>query len=242
MNWHTRYTQQAAWTHGLREYIFEKIKRDMGSSVLEVGCGTGAVLSALPSRFEPHGLDIDASALAECRSHAPHACLVQGDALQLPYSDNTFDVVYSHYLLLWVRAPLQALDEMKRVTRLGGHVIAFAEPNYLERVDQPGKLVQLGEWQTEALTRQGVDPGLGARLADLFFEAGIKIVETGTLQGREREPSLREWEIEWEVIESDLRGWVPEQDIQNLKRLDKKAREEGRRVLHVPTYFAWGRV
>jgi SAM-dependent methyltransferase len=210
--------------------------------VLEVGCGTGAVLSQIPSQFYRHGLDIDASALAEWRIHATDACLVQGDALQLPYSDNTFDVVYSHYLLLWVREPLQALDEMKRVTRLDGHVIAFAEPNYLERVDTPKELVQLGEWQTEALTRQGADPGLGARLADLFFEAGLKILETGTLQGREREPSLREWEIEWEVIESDLRGWVQVQDIQNLKRLDKKAREEGGRVLHVPTYFAWGRV
>lgn len=242
MNWHTRYTQQAAWTRGLREYIFEKIKLDTGSSVLEVGCGTGAVLSELPGRFEPHGLDIDASALAECRIHAPNGCLVQGDALWLPFPDNSFEVVYSHFLLLWVRAPLRALDEMKRVTRAGGTVIAFAEPNYHERVDKPGALVQLGDWQTEALTRQSADPGLGAGLADLFFEAGIEIVETGIIQSREHEPSLRDWEIEWEVIEADLRGWVPDQDLQNLKDLDKKAREEGKRVLHVPTYFAWGRV
>lgn len=242
MNWHTRYTQQAAWTRGLREYIFEKINLEDGSPVLEVGCGTGAVLSELPSPFDPYGLDIDSSALAECRIHAPDACLVQGDALWLPYPGNSFEVVYSHFLLLWVDEPLKALREMKRVTRAGGHVIAFAEPNYLQRLDRPAELIPLGQWQTAALARQGADPGVGGRLAELFFEAEIAIVETGTIQTREQESSPRDWEIEWQVIESDLRGSVPEQDLQKMKRLDLQAREHGSRQLHVPTHFAWGRV
>ena len=52
----------------------------------------------------------------------------------------------------------------------------------------------------------------------------------------------REWEIEWQVIESDLRGHITGRDIHNLKQLDKQAREQGKRILHVPTYFAWGNV
>jgi hypothetical protein len=78
-------------------------------------------------------------------------------------------------------------------------------------------------------------------LAELFFEAGIKIVETGMIQGQENEPSPDEWEIEWDVIESDLAGWLPDADIQKMKRLDKQAREQKLRRLHVPTHFAWGR-
>ena len=46
--------------------------------------------------------------------------------------------------------------------------------------------------------------------------------------------------MEWAVIESDLAGTVPAADIQNMKRLDQQARARGVRVLHVPTYFAWG--
>ncbi len=100
----------------------------------------------------------------------------------------------------------------------------------------------LGRWQTEALRQQGADPGLGARLAEYFFQAGIRIVETGTMQREDAEPSHEEWEIEWEVIESDLQGRVPAKDIQRMKGLDQAARERGDRFLYVPTYFAWGHI
>lgn len=241
MNWHTRYAQQANWTRDLRNYIFEKAGLEGAQRVLEVGCGTGAILSELSKRPTLYGLDIDPAALTECSVNAPDALLIRANALQLPYPNESFDIVYSHFLLLWVSDPLQALKEMKRVTRSRGYVIAFAEPNYIARVDEPDVLIQLGKWQTEALVRQGADPAVGGRLAELFSQAQINIIETGTIQSLGNEPSADEWEIEWDVIESDLTGWVPDADIQKMKRIDKKAREDGTRILHVPTHFAWGR-
>lgn len=242
MNWHTRYTQQAKWTRDLRAYLFNQAKLDEASRVLEVGCGTGAILSELPNRISLHGLDIDPIALAECRVNAPTAALIHGNALALPYRGQTFDIVYCHFLLLWVKDPLQALLEMKRITKASGYIIAFAEPDYSKRIDQPAELAQLGQWQTESLKGQGADPGLGARLAELFFQAGITILETGTIQSVENEPSPDEWEIEWAVIESDLAGKVSGADIQKMKRLDQQARTRGERKLHVPTYFCLGQV
>jgi len=242
MNWHTRYTQQANWTRELRSYIFEKAGLAEARDVLEVGCGTGAVLSELQSQPRAYGLDIDRSALIECGVHVPGAFRVQGNALSLPYPDRSFDIVYSHFLLLWVKNPRLALEEMKRVTRTGGSVIAFAEPDYNERIDKPKELIPLGQWQTESLIRQGADPGVGAHLAELFFEAGITIVETGQIQSRKNEPFMDEWQNEWEVIESDLGGWIPPDEIRQMKTLDIAAREKGKRFLSVPTYFAWGRV
>ena len=103
-------------------------------------------------------------------------------------------------------------------------------------------MIQLGKWQTEALIRHGADPGLGGRLAELFFEAGIHIIETGVIQSQGNEFSSEEWKLEWDVLESDLKGWVPDQDIQEMKRLDQQARRQKTRLLHVPTHFAWGRV
>jgi ubiquinone/menaquinone biosynthesis C-methylase UbiE len=242
MNWHARYTQQATWTRELRTYIFDKVRFKNARRVLEAGCGTGAVLSQLPEGPQIFGLDINAGALAECRLHAPEALLLQADAVQLPYQNQAFDLVYSHFLLLWVHNPLQALQEMKRVTRNEGYVIAFAEPDYSSRVDQPDELIRLGKWQTEALIRQGADPNIGMRLAELFYEAGIQIIETGTIQGQEKEPTAKEWELEWDVIEADLKGWVSDVDIEKMKRLDKEAWDEKRRVLSVPTYFAFGQI
>ena len=240
MNWHQRYAQQATWTRDLRAYLFEQAGLVDAQGVLEVGCGTGAILHELVTPASLHGLDINPSSLKECRVHAPKALLVEGNALSLPYPNESFDIVYCHFLLLWVRDPLQALLEMKRVTKPGGHLLAFAEPDYSQRIDRPDELIPLGRWQAESLKRQGADPGFGARLAESFFEAGIRINETGTIQGVDREPSPEEWEMEWAVIESDLAGTVPAADIQNMKKLDQQARARGVRVLHVPTYFAWG--
>lgn len=196
----------------------------------------------LPSYLSLHGLDIDPAGLAQCKVHVPSASLIRGNVLQLPYSDDLFDVVYCHFLLLWVSDPIRALLEMKRLTRTGGNVIAFAEPDYSDRTDKPNELVQLGTWQTRALKNQGADPTFGARLAEAFFQARIEIVETGTIQSAENEALVQDWEIEWAVIESDLAGQIPEADIQRMKLTDKAARERGERILHVPTYFVWGRV
>jgi SAM-dependent methyltransferase len=247
MDWHRRYLQQAKWTHDLRTYLFNKAGLNdssrvhgTASRVLEVGCGTGAILSEFPDPISLHGLDIDAKALAQCRINAPRASLVQGNALQLPYSSKIFDIVYCHFLLLWVHDPLQALLEMRRVGKPGADVIAFAEPNYAARLDEPRELMSLGKRQSESLKKQGADPGLGAQLADLFFRAGIELNETGTIQNVENDPSPEEWEAEWAVLESDLAGFVPRDDIQKMKRLDQQAWRRGERKLYVPTHFAWG--
>ncbi len=241
MNWHDRYVQQAGWTRDLRNYLFDKAGLNTAQRVLEVGCGTGAILSELDSPASLHGLDLDAGALVDARVHAPGVSLIRGDALSLPYADFTFDITYCHFLLLWVRDPLQAVREMARVTRPQGFVLALAEPDHTARVDKPDPLATLGRWQTESLRKQGADVSFGARLADTFDRAGIEVGETGSIQ-KGSEASAGEWEKEWQVIEADLAGSVSGEDIHKMKLLDAEARARGERVLHVPTYFVFGRV
>ena len=238
MNWHSRYLQQAEWTRDLRTYLFEQAGLKNARRVLEVGCGTGAILYDLVTPASLHGLDLDPAALAECRVHASAASLTRSDAHFLPYPDQSFDIVYCHFLLLWVHDPLQVVREMARV---GRSVLALAEPDYSQRVDEPAALKSLGEWQTEALRRQGANPSFGAMLAETFYEAGIKLIETGPIQGQAVMRSVEDWENEWAVIEADLEGIIPGSDIQKMKKLDEEARQQGKRTLQVPTYFAWGK-
>jgi SAM-dependent methyltransferase len=241
MNWHARYQQQATWTASLREYLYEKAGLASAREVLEVGCGTGAILSGMNCLTAPHGLDISQTALAQARINAPGAQLTCGDAHQLPYPDETFDLTCCHFLLLWVSDPLRALREMKRVSRPGAHILALAEPDYSSRVDAPSILARLGELQTGALKAQGADPALGARLASLFTQTGIELRETGIMETAPATAFDRAaWEMEWAVLEADLAGRVPAAKIREFKRIDMVAWQRSVRVLYVPTYFAWG--
>jgi SAM-dependent methyltransferase len=243
MDWHARFRQQAAWTRELRCYAFEQAGLSGAERVLEVGCGTGAVLSDLSTPAACCGLDRDPARLAEAHCYLPQARLVCGDALALPYASASFDIVFCHFLLLWVRDPLRTLGEMRRVTRPGGCVLALAEPDYSARIDKPEALAPLGRWQAEALRRAGADPGLGARLGELFRQSGIPLLETGCLgQAGKPAPAPAERTLEWAVLEADLAGSVPPAELDRLKRLDAQAWERGERQLYVPTYFAWGRI
>ena len=250
MNWHTRYLLQAGWTRELRAYLFQKAGLSSAHRVLEVGCGTGAIL--FEGLLSPHdlytsatlyGVDLSAAALSECRSHAPAALLTCGDGLHLPYLDKTFDITFCHFLLLWVNDPLGVLHEMKRITKPQGHILALAEPDYTARVDQPREISWLGKRQTESLKKQGADVSIGSRLADLFYQAGIGILETGTIQNRDKQAlTCEEWENEWAVLQADLAGTVAREEIQEMKHLDEQAWRRGEHEMNVPTYFAWGQV
>ena len=243
VNWHNRFTQQAHWTESLRAYAFTNVGLSTAKEVLEVGCGTGAILAGLKTSASLHGLDIEPAHLIQALSHAPKAHLTCGDAHNLPYLSHLFDITFCHYLLLWVNDPLKVLTEMKRVTRQDGYVLALAEPDYRRRIDQPSELAKLGQLQTESLRHQGANPDIGGQLKDLFIQAGIHVLESGELARRVNDsPTPEEWELEWDVLEYDLSEPVSEVDLKKYKSIDKRAWETGKRQLYIPTHFAWGRV
>lgn len=243
MDWHTRYLQQARWTAQLRAYLFQKAGLPAANHVLDLGCGTGALLEGLPvkSGAAVFGLDLSLTSVQQAFIHAPSASLTCADGAFLPYADSVFDVVFCHFVLLWTSDPLKVLAEMRRVTRPGGGVLALAEPDYGGRVDYPVELAELGRWQAESLRRQGADPEMGRKLAGIFARAELKHVETGVMGGEWVSSTLSgETNLEWDVLESDLAGQILLQDLRKMKERDEAARQNGERVLFVPTFYAWG--
>jgi SAM-dependent methyltransferase len=243
-DWHLRYLQQARWTLPLRQYLFQKADLPEAHAILEVGCGTGALLAELAGISHPniYGLDINSQNLTLAVENAPHVRLTCGDAHRLPYCDSTFDIVFCHFLILWVVDPGQVIREMSRVTRLGGAIIIAAEPDYGGRIDYPAELSPIGQGQTEALRRQGANPNIGRQLASLLIQSQLTEIETGVLGGQWKVPSRPgDWQFEWQVIQSDMQGFIPEQQLNALQVIDALAWQNGERILYVPTFYAWGR-
>jgi len=82
-----------------------------GCKVLEVGCGDGKRVKAMQEQ------DIDAIGIEINEAWLQPGIVEKGDALQLDYPDNSFDIVLSVDLLEHLDDPLKAVAEMFRVSR-----------------------------------------------------------------------------------------------------------------------------
>jgi ubiquinone/menaquinone biosynthesis C-methylase UbiE len=101
-----------------------------GSSVLEVGCGTGHILQ----RFQEFGarrlagVDLMESRIRKGKTFYPNLGLVAGNGGDLPYRDGSFDLVMQFMCLSSVLDPLlrkQIAKEMWRVLREGGSILSY---------------------------------------------------------------------------------------------------------------------
>ncbi|QRN83497.1 methyltransferase domain-containing protein [Chloroflexota bacterium] len=241
-DWHSRFQQQAGWTTEIRRHLFEQAGLKPGCKVLEVGCGTGAVMGAITEEFDftLTGVDIYHPSLCFAHNENPVYQLTQADGHQLPFADDSFDTVYCHYLLLWVADPVQVLAEMKRVTHPGGAVIALAEPDYTSRIDYPPPLDELGLIQNESLVRQGADVEMGSKLNDLYQQVGLRNTYTETLDEELEQDLIAEDSLEWQVLRSDLKDMVTRADLDQFELFDVDARNNGERVMIIPTHYAIG--
>lgn len=102
-----------------------------GMSVLDIGCGTGAITSGIAKAVGPDGravgLDRDEGRLELARKeHAGIANLrfESADATNLPYTAE-FDIVTGARVLQWIAAPERAIRGMMRATKRGGVVVVL---------------------------------------------------------------------------------------------------------------------
>ena len=104
-----------------------------GARALDLCCGTGDLALALAARGAAvTGLDFSAPmlAVADGRKQGGNPVFMQGDALQIPFPDATFDIVTMGYGLRNLASWEQGLAEMWRVAKPGGRVIIleFGKP------------------------------------------------------------------------------------------------------------------
>ncbi len=97
---------------------------------LDVGCGNGAFTQMIVDRCAPNsidGIDPAETQLAYARSlpQLSNATFQQGDAMNLPYQNNNFDIAVMPLVIFFVPNPAQGVAEMVRVVKSGGIVTAY---------------------------------------------------------------------------------------------------------------------
>lgn len=205
-------------------------------SALDVGCGPGFVMEMLKGQFAVAGVDIDEDMVRACR--ARDLDVQKASAYQLPYRDGAFDVVYCTFLLLWLRQPSRALEEMARVSR--SHVLCLAEPDLGARIDHPGSLASLGPLLAEGLGAQGADPFIGRKLRELCEHCGLA-VEVGVHPGVWDIARLRqEYDDEWRYVESTA-STASKDKLRKLRSAWRDALSRGSLFQYNPIFYALGR-
>ena len=164
--------RQADWLAPLRARILREVDIGRRARVLDLGAGYGTVTPELARRCAglAFGLDRQLSALREAA--VADTSLMCGDATALPFRDQSLDLVFTQFALLWM--PLDAaLREVHRVLRPGGVLVAL-EPDYGGMIEWPPAAETREIWLA-GLRRAGADPYIGRKLPDALAQLGWRV-------------------------------------------------------------------
>ena len=177
------------------EYWREKlICRDInylsGESLLEIGCGVGAVLGILGRAFpglQLAGIDLQDKQIKFAHQHLKNLGLHNvdlqvGDASKLPWQDNQFDRVYAIWFIEHLSNPQQILQEAKRVLKRGG-TITLTETDYRTILVSPesNDYRYLQDSLCELMLQSQGNPYVGQSLGTLLSMAGFKQIKNNPL-------------------------------------------------------------
>jgi SAM-dependent methyltransferase len=169
-------------------------KLNRACRLVEFGCGAGKMGLHLLPLLAPGstytGIDESSSLLFKGRqvwAETPWpAEFHEGSIYETPFADNAFDVSLTHTVLMHVPYPEEVLQEMIRVTRPDGLVIA-CEANrnahtallHIDEVNHQEEVpLELFQTMNRAIRqRTGVDHNIGAKLPVLMHRAGLRDIQ-----------------------------------------------------------------
>jgi ubiquinone/menaquinone biosynthesis C-methylase UbiE len=147
--------------------------------ILDVGCGSGVVTRDIAHLTKGKVIAVDDS--KEMIDVAKNVLKIfnnvelrVGNAKNLSFKDNMFDIVTCNLLLMWAKDPQKVVNEMARVTKPGGIVLATLEPDYGGKLHWPENQKVDPIFSGKAIMSKGGDPHIGRKIRALFVRAGLK--------------------------------------------------------------------
>jgi ubiquinone/menaquinone biosynthesis C-methylase UbiE len=116
-----------------------------GGKMIDLGCGTGIQCyyyhKHFPQLEQIVGLDISSAAIdiANERHSAKNVTYKVGDFHNIPYSDDTFDFVYSRFATHYSDDMPRAMREIARITKPGGYIFIHVVHPLFELFNKPSR-------------------------------------------------------------------------------------------------------
>ncbi|KAJ5240976.1 methyltransferase-UbiE family protein [Penicillium citrinum] len=180
----TDHSASVIQTHGWRTlansaaYVIPCIRPDL--QILDVGCGPGSITIDLAKHapqghvigieYVPDPLD-GARKLAASES-VSNVTFQVGDIHNIPFPDDTFDLVHAHQVLQHIADPVRAFQEMRRVVKKGG-VVAVRESASLTWYPESEGIAAWKELSERMGRAKGGNPHPGRMIHVWAHEAGF---------------------------------------------------------------------
>lgn len=188
--------------------VLESADLAAGARVLDVGCGSGDLLAHLDQRgFSIAGIDPAPGMVTLTRARVPGADIRSGGADDLPWPDDTFDLVTAVNALQFAEDTDDALAELVRVTVPGG---AVAVVNWAGRDHNDLDTIEAAVAQADGdEPRPDGELRVSGGLERLLGSGGVEIVSSGMV------------EVPWHAADDDtlVRGVLLGEDPETIAEL-----------------------
>ena len=209
--------------------IIEAASVGEDSKVLEVGCGTGVLAREVIKRVGPDGsvtgLDLSESMLGVARGICPDVDFRQGNAMELPFEDGSFDIAIASFMLMFVPDPILAVSELWRVLKPGGGMVITVwealggNPVYAGLVDIAKRHIDDAAGSSLAWP---FTLGENGKLEEISRSVGIANVDISAHDGRAKFPSIDGF------VRTEIQAWVlaDSVDEESLSKVVADAQEK----------------
>lgn len=104
-------------------HVERRVLKQIRGTTLDLGCGRGLFLFYCAHKnSDVIGIDVDKNKIKEAKT-IPINSVLLGDAYQLPFGDNTFNILVALDILEHLKNPKQVIKEMDRVLKTGEKVL-----------------------------------------------------------------------------------------------------------------------
>ena len=204
------------WSRMLAESFVSACALPPGATVLDAGCGTGALSDAIAQRDPTAritGVDLGEALVQAAQARVPGGTFRVGEVTQLQDADAAYDATLSLLVLQFVPDRARAVREMRRVTRPGGLVAAamwnFAGGmTFLRMLFDTAAALFPAEGEDFRAAHCADDVGAPGRLGALFAEAGLERVTEHDLVIRQHFTGFDDWWGPWEAGQGTMGAFV----------------------------------